>query len=361
MYLHKMSITNWRNFSRAEVMLSETTFVIGPNASGKSNLLDVCRFMRDVVKSQGGGLQQSVESRGGLKKVRCLAARRNPSVELDFELRESLDTIEGEADWRYILSIRTETGGRNRPVVEKEIIYRQGKQILDRPTPEDLADKERLTQKHLEQITSNVEFRPIAEFFEQVLYLHLVPQLLRFGGSISSGAPESDPFGQRFLEGIAKAPKNTRDSRLRKIETLLKKVVPNFDQLKFVRDEVGRPHLEMLYNHWRPNARWQREDQFSDGTLRLVALMWTLLTTNDLILLEEPELSLHKRVVEQIPDLIYKARKSRSRAGDSFSSAPTATPCSRARASTEISSSSDRAAQGNRLRSPGPVPVTSKP
>jgi predicted ATPase len=71
----------------------------------------------------------------------------------------------------------------------------------------------------------------------------------------------------------------------------------------------------MLYNHWRPNAGWQREDQFSDGTLRMIAMLWTLLSSNSMILLEEPELSLHTRVVAQIPDLIFKTRQFRKKAG----------------------------------------------
>ena len=92
--------------------------------------------------------------------------------------------------------------------------------------------------------------------------------------------------------------------------------VLNFDQLRFVKDtDTGRPHLQMLYNHWRPKAGWQREDQFSDGTLRMIALIWTLLTSNNMILLEEPELSLHEAVVRQIPDLFHKTRQSRKKSG----------------------------------------------
>ncbi len=316
MYIDTLRITNWRNFSAAEMKLSDTTYLIGPNASGKSNLLDVFRFMRDVVKAQGGGLQQSIETRGGLKKVRSLAARRNPLVELDFEFRDSLSDMTGPPAWRYVLAIRNETRGKRRPMVEREEVYREGKALLKRPIDADKDDKERLTQTHLEQITMNAGFRPIVDFFAQVLYFHLVPQLLKFGNRMIANGTESDPFGEGFLEEIAQTVPKTRGSRLRRIEELLKKVVPNFEQLKFVRDSVnGRPHLEMLYNHWRPNAGLQREDQFSDGTLRLIALMWTLLATNKMILLEEPELSLHQRVVEQIPELIFKARQSRRIAG----------------------------------------------
>ncbi len=78
MLISRLKLQNWRNFKRIEVDLRERVFVIGPNASGKSNLLDVFRFLRDVAKPKGGGLQRAVEMRGGMTKVRCLLARSNP-------------------------------------------------------------------------------------------------------------------------------------------------------------------------------------------------------------------------------------------------------------------------------------------
>jgi len=46
-----------------DVSLQERVFLVGPNASGKSNLLDVFRFLRDIAKD-GGGLQKAVADRG---------------------------------------------------------------------------------------------------------------------------------------------------------------------------------------------------------------------------------------------------------------------------------------------------------
>lgn len=71
----------------------------------------------------------------------------------------------------------------------------------------------------------------------------------------------------------------------------------------------GHPHLEAFYEHWRPNAGWQREEQFSDGTLRLLALLWSLLDGDSLLLLEEPELSLNDALVEQIPWLLDRVQR----------------------------------------------------
>lgn len=316
MYISRLKLRNWRNFTNVDVDLNETVYVIGPNASGKSNLLDIFRFMRDIVNPKGGGLQQAIDTRGGLKKIRSLAARKPPWVELEFEFREDLQTIEGPPEWSYVLRINYEGKGRQRPIVFKEEVWKKGKKLFERPDINDKNDPERRIQTHLEQINMNSQYREVANFFSDVLYLHLVPQLLKFSDQLSLRHFGSDPFGQGLLEEIAQTQKRTRDFRLRSIENILLKVIPNLEQLRFIKDDAtGRPHLEMLYNHWRPNAGWQREDQFSDGTLRLLAMLWTLLASNRMILLEEPELSLHKAIVEQIPDLLYKTRQRRKKSG----------------------------------------------
>ncbi len=316
MYISKLKMQNWKNFRAAEVELAETTYLLGPNASGKSNFLDVFRFLRDIVNPNGGGFQQAVKSRGGLSKLRCLAARKNPTVDIEVEFRESLDLLNGPPDWCYKLSFSTEKSGKMRPQVKAESAYKRGTLIFNRPDEDDNEDQERLTQTLLEQINSNKQFREIAQFFERTLYLHLVPQLLKNSEMFVSRETEADPFGQGFLKEIAGTAIKIRNSRLRRTEEVLKKVIPHFEGLRFVQDPAtGYPHLEMRYVHWRPNAGWQREDQFSDGTLRLIALAWTLMASDNLILLEEPELSLHGKIVEQIPRMIADARRSRKKAG----------------------------------------------
>ncbi len=57
MYISNLKLRNWRNFTSVDVDLKETVYLIGPNASGKSNLIDIFRFMRDIVNPKGGGLQ----------------------------------------------------------------------------------------------------------------------------------------------------------------------------------------------------------------------------------------------------------------------------------------------------------------
>lgn len=309
MLISKLKLQNWRNFRKIEVDLRERVFVIGPNACGKSNFLDVFRFLRDIAKPEGGGLQRAVAARGGMTKLRCLLARRDPEVLMTLELAERVDT---PAIWRYTLAFRSEGKGKQRVVVASETVVdlRSGTQVLHRPDTKDAADPERLTETSLEQVNANKDFREIAQFFASLTYLHLVPQLLKYAELGASTLLEGDPFGQSFLEQIAKTTERTRSARLKKIESALQTCVPNMRHLKFHRDAItGAPHLEALYEHWRPDAGWQREDQFSDGTLRLLGIMWSLLDGDSLLLLEEPELSLNEAIVRQIPALLWQMQR----------------------------------------------------
>jgi len=49
MYISHLKLRNWKNFNAIDVRLGLRVFLIGPNASGKSNLLDAFKFLRDVA------------------------------------------------------------------------------------------------------------------------------------------------------------------------------------------------------------------------------------------------------------------------------------------------------------------------
>jgi len=305
----RLKLKNWLNFKKVDVALRERVYVIGPNAAGKSNLLEVLRFLRDVAKPEGGGLQKAAKDRGGITKLRSLLARRDPEISIEVELAERVDA---EPIWRYSLAFRNEGKGQQRLLVSKEQVVHlpTERTLCDRPDKFDKADTHRLTETYLEQINTNREFRDVADFFASVTYLHLVPQLLKHVDQLGSHRMGGDPFGQSFLERIAKTSERTRHARLSKIEDVLKVCVPNMKNLRFERDEItGAPHLGALYEHWRPDAGWQRESQFSDGTLRLLGIMWSLLDGDSLLLLEEPELSLNEDIVRRIPPLIWRIQR----------------------------------------------------
>ena len=286
-----------------DVPLAERVFLIGPNASGKSNLLDALEFLHELT-AVGGGFQQAVAKRGGVSRLRSFAARRDPELSISVDLVGDAGTT-----WSYSLGF-TQDNNR-RPTIRKETVVRDGAAVLVRPNDEDKKDPERLTQTYLEQVQANQPFRDVADFFLGIRYLHIVPQLVR--EPERSPLRHEDPYGSDFLESIARTPERTRAARLRRIGDALTVAIPQLSAVEMTRDKRGAPHLSGRYEHWRPQGAWLTEAQFSDGTLRLMGLLWALLEGSGPLLLEEPELSLHPEVVRLIPQLFDRAQRRQRR------------------------------------------------
>lgn len=295
-----LRLLNWKNFARAEVAIPDRVFLVGPNASGKSNFLDAFRFLRDVASS-GGGFQEAVTRRGGVSAIRCLAARRYPDIEVHVELQE------GDDGPRWIYELAFNQDQQRRPQLSKERVLSDEHELLARPNDEDKADRARLTQTYLEQVNVNREFRGLATFFASIQYLHIVPQLVREPDR--SVGRSNDPFGGDFLEQVAKTQDRTRNARLRRIQEALRVAVPQLQEVELWRDARGTPHLRGKYQHWRPQGAWQTEEQFSDGTLRLMGLLWVAMEKEGPLLLEEPELSLHPEIVRVLPQMLARVQR----------------------------------------------------
>jgi len=295
-----MRLRNWKNFASSEVALANRVFLVGPNASGKSNFLDAFRFLRDLA-SPGGGFQEAIRRRAGVSAIRCLAARRYP----DIELRAIVQPRDGSSQWEYELGFSQDPQRRAR--ITREKVVRNGEKLFERPDDDDRNDPDRLTQTYLEQVNVNRAFRDLVSFFQSVRYLHIVPQLVREPDR--SIGRSNDPFGGDFLEQLAKTPEKTQAARLRRIRDALRVAVAQLSDIELWRDQRGTPHLRGKYEHWRPQGAWQTEEQFSDGTLRLMGLLWVAMEGGGPLLLEEPELSLHPEIVRFLPQMFARVQR----------------------------------------------------
>jgi len=305
MFITKIQLRNWKNFGEVNADCGKRVFLIGPNASGKSNFLDALRFLCAVVQD---GLKKAVAARGGMKAVRYLCARRSPAVSIAVNLDDT---------WEYGLSFTAASNGE--PIITEEYVDSfengQKKNLLKRPDPDDEKDELRLTQTALQQVNVNKEFRIIADFFSSIKYRHILPQLVRDPKNFSPLPSVNDPFGRDLISQIWNTPKNTRDSRLNKINEALTIAVPQLKNLSVEQHKAtGLPHLTAKYKHWRTHDAYQQEDSFSDGTLRLLTLLWSIFEAEGPLLLEEPELSLHEAIVRQLPGMFARLDKTRKKA-----------------------------------------------
>lgn len=244
MYISRVKLYNWKNFRECDVRLSERCFVVGANATGKSNFLDVFRFLRDIVK-EGGGLQAAVNVRGGLKKIRCLAARQKTEVCIEVDISEN---GKKEPKWRYSLEM-VNTGGGIQTLaawVNREEVYNYESKdmVLLRDSSYQGDDSETKKYTHLEQPTVNAKFREVKEVFQTTEYLNVIPQFVRDADSFMLTTGKEDYYGRNFMRRLALLNGKTRDKYFKIINEVLLIAVPQLENLSFVKDEKGVPHIE---------------------------------------------------------------------------------------------------------------------
>lgn len=312
----RLQLKNWKNYKSVDLQLAQLVFIIGPNAVGKSNLLLALRFLREIA-SEDGSLVKAVASNHGLAALRSLHARQSTAIEIRITAKDDLG-----AGWRYELGFDGDKNDRERPVITFERVFElqsDGSETtrLNRPDPNtdkigNKLDAESLSQTALQQAQANRSFRGLVEFLRGVSYLHIVPQLLRetqpaqnYGVTL-----EMDPYGRDLLDRIRQKGHKEQQARLRRIEKVLRLVVPQLQKLNLRSDEHGKPHLECRFKHWRGVAALQNETQFSDGTLRFIGLLWAIQEPAGPLLLEEPELSLHAAIVRRLSPFIQRAQAS---------------------------------------------------
>jgi len=61
--LTKVILKNYKSIAGCDVALGPLTFLVGPNAAGKSNFLDALRFVADSLRAS---LEHALRERGGI-------------------------------------------------------------------------------------------------------------------------------------------------------------------------------------------------------------------------------------------------------------------------------------------------------
>lgn len=93
-------IENWRNFIKVDVDLPQRVFLVGSNASGKSNFLDVLRFLAEIATLGTGGLSAAVRKRGGISNLR----RRQAVSDSPITIKMMIGENEALDRWEYEIS-----------------------------------------------------------------------------------------------------------------------------------------------------------------------------------------------------------------------------------------------------------------
>ena len=313
MRIAHLKLKNWKNFMEADLALQDRVFVVGPNAGGKSNLLDALRFLHELVMP-GGGLIQAVRLRGGLEGILPFAFSKDESKKAEVSLAIRLKEADG-VFWDYALAFKSSDSEVPYPTVAREsVTYTNGETVrvlLERPSMRDLDDPESLSQTYLEQVAQNKEFRTVVSFLQAIRGTRISPfgvhsDMENIHPSILGA--EQRPVALELLASIARVPAVQRAERLEQLTKTMQNLVPDLDRIEWHPSVKYRTCLRIHRKSWSETA-YADETKLSDGTLRLFAFFWYLQDTGGALILEEPECSIPPGVLQVLVPFAHEAQK----------------------------------------------------
>lgn len=108
-FVRRVRVTNYRSIAECDVTLGPLTVLLGFNASGKSNFLDVLRFIADALENSPG---QAAARRGGLETLLHRSAEETArAFELRLDLALRLPDVEGDVAATYGFEIGPDPTG----------------------------------------------------------------------------------------------------------------------------------------------------------------------------------------------------------------------------------------------------------
>ncbi|WP_437944466.1 AAA family ATPase [Sorangium sp. So ce281] len=346
----KVCARNFRSIGeRIELELGAMTVLVGPNASGKSNVADVLRFLAECAS---GGIDRPVAVRHGLDALRHGTARESTDVLLEVHIERE----QGAGIWGFTLTSADEYGALC--VKSERAVWFPGNapdprtrtrffELLERPedmwteeerrtllgghtrgtTPngdaELSAPQHFVTHKghHYLQVPSSFrrdaaqfpllaplghpDFAPLMEELRSVAIYSLFPDVLRAPQHPDPSKPMSMK-GSNWASTLRAIERSTWGSEL---VAALGRIASDIDDYRVT--EAGG-FLIPEFRHGldaQGRERWHGAAQESDGTLRAAALLTALFQEPAPTLLgfEEPELGVHPGAIPVLVDFLQEA------------------------------------------------------
>jgi predicted ATPase len=337
-----LRMRNFKNFQDAELRLGPLTFLIGANASGKSNIRDAFRFLHG--NARGYNLAEIIGEKYGEGGQPLWRGIRGGSREIvyqgehEFSLEFSSDPAPGQNGQKYAnLRYNLKIGVRDiekPPLVLGEDLWSDGMTALRASpgnslstlnvvlnpemqagvrTTKELGDHSsalaQMTQHHLGDLlydaVRKAMIRAVIEC-NNMRFLDLYPSAMR-----NASFPGQDILGDRgenlssVLQAICDDPQQKR-TILSWIRNLTPMEVRDFD---FVYDQIGRVLVTFIEADGRRTSAYSA----SDGTLRFLAILAAVFgpEPSKLYFIEEIENGIHPTRLGQLIELIERVAAGR--------------------------------------------------
>lgn len=355
MAIKKIRISNFKSFNDLEIELGNFNVLVGANASGKSNFMQIFRFLKDIANE---GLENAISMEGGVEYLRNvnIGSSKNFSLEVVSDIEEStkmfkdaktgVKDIEGKTyEAIYEFEIRFSKENSEFEVCKDKIIEKgkffksekdvgRGEIILS-----NIEGKIQHEFKNIpeEIIAGNEEdflpaflltpglFLPASLMALPLKTLLLqTPLAYRLNRSISNVSiydfnpnKEAIPIaGKAELEengrNLALVLKNVIENKekKRKLSNFIKDLLPFVKDLDVEKFTDKSLLLKLQENYFKD--QYLPAFLLSDGTINIIALIIALyFEEKPLTIIEEPERNIHPYLISKIVDMMKDASRNK--------------------------------------------------
>ncbi len=341
MKIKKIKAENFKSYKKVDVDLNDLNFIIGGNASGKSNYVNILKFFNDIIYY---GLDDAILLQGGIKYLFNSNSRKNSSILLYFEI----DLEEEEKSMfriflseknlylpnllKYTLKIKPNEKGEGYKISNEkiEIKFEQLKKEKDKVYAVDsfnlnvnkdsngkIIDNFNKKNNNDEFLTFNYIERFIKRggnllynFFSafgifyrydsKIKIYNFDVNLLKSPSSIVARS-ELEENGSNLVNIIQQLLKNK--SKKEKLNKLIKMILPFIDDIK-IENNVNKSVFFKVKESY--NKKEFPSYMLSDGTVNILAVIIALYfqDDNDIIVLEEPERNIHPKLLSTLVNIL---------------------------------------------------------
>jgi predicted ATPase len=300
--IQKFKIKNYKSLRNVEIDLNKFNVLIGPNASGKSNLLDCLAFISEIAQ---GRVDEGISKRGGYEHVVFGGERRNIELSIKFPL----DNKPSE----YFISISDKGIDKENLTIGKEVVidreldkfkilmndkkYREGSYGRDSSLiygygNKRFKDEYFLTFKTKGYLSSWKSYNFITSQMRKIYPAQRKLVLDGNGGNLA----------QVLVSLHNECPK-----MFDRIENMLKQGIPQIEELLTPLTPDGKTYVAIREKGFDSPFDYY---QVSDGILKLLAYITAISPIEPkLICFEEPENFIHPRLFELLVEILKKSEK----------------------------------------------------
>lgn len=309
--IHRLQVKNYRSLADIDITLEPLTVFVGHNGSGKSNLVDVLRFVQDALRL---GLDAAIVNRHGMSVLRRWSDKgRAYNIEITLDIRtESVTgsysfTLGSERRGEY--RVKRETALLNQ-LAEKSTLSFETYNSKWRQKPKGIAPKLDNSTLILPLLAHTAPYKNFYEFIAGMSFYNIFPNSLAEPQKPANPYPLNE-HGINLASALRDIQRNSKDKNTHKnLVQSIQRVMP--DIVDFQVSQIGGYLLTKIRRAIVDQKRAMFElSQESDGTLRMLGILTALHQTppRTLIALEEPELTIHPGVLHLLWDEIEDAAK----------------------------------------------------